>query len=90
MPRVVTSGRLPRVAPVDKDHATRGTYKRTLMPCAICHTAWYLIQSCWRQTVALGRVVPPRVAPSVRGQQRARGGESKERAGLDSVSGVCS
>ena len=44
----------------------------------ICHTAWYLIQSCWRRAVALGRVVPPRRA--IAAQQRARGGESMERA----------
>ena len=71
MPRVVASGRLSRVAPVDKDHATRGTYKKTLMirvaykfflMSYISHTAWYLIQSCWRRAVDLGRVVPPRRA----------------------------
>jgi hypothetical protein len=39
----------------------------------ICHTAWHLIQRCWRRAVALGRVVPPRRA--IAASRRARGGE---------------
>ena len=56
--------------------AQRRTVLALLRHTLICRTAWHLIQSCWRRAVALGRWSR---GSRHRGQQRARGGESKER-----------
>jgi hypothetical protein len=70
-----------RLVAQHQNPAQRRTVLALLRHTLICRTAWHLIQSCWRRAVALGRVVR-RVARH-RGQQRARGGESKERGGTE-------